>query len=98
MEKYKKSEMVTAIAEHTGFTKRDSEKFIDAFCAVLGSVLREGKDVSLLGVGIFKPRMCKEATFQVFGTGNSVTKPAHMKLRFSVAKEIKEFYEEQAGI
>ena len=49
-----KAELVAAIAERTGFSKKDSEKALKAFIDVVTEELAKGGKVQLVGFGTFK--------------------------------------------
>ncbi len=52
-EKMNKSDLVRAIAGHSGQTQADVGRILDALVDVLTVALKEGKQVSLLGFGTF---------------------------------------------
>lgn len=49
-----KNELVHAIAEKSGFTKKDSEAALEAVVSVITDALIEGEKVSLVGFGTFE--------------------------------------------
>lgn len=49
-----KSELVSAIAEQSGATKKDTEKVLKAFVDVVTEELKKGEKVSLIGFGTFE--------------------------------------------
>jgi DNA-binding protein HU-beta len=49
-----KAELVTAIAEKTDFSKKDSEKALKAFIDVVTEELTKGGKVQLVGFGTFE--------------------------------------------
>jgi DNA-binding protein HU-beta len=51
-----KSSFVTAIAEKTGFTKKDVEKMLDACSDVVIETLKSGDKVQLVGFGTFEAK------------------------------------------
>ena len=57
-----KSEMVAAIAERTGLSKKDAEKALAAFIDETTAALRKGDKVQLVGFGSFevKPRAARK--------------------------------------
>ena len=55
-----KAELVTAIAEKTGFTKKDAETALNAFTAVIEETLATGDKVQLIGFGTFEAKARKE--------------------------------------
>lgn len=49
-----KAEIITAVAEKTGLTKKDSDKAITAVLDVITEALTAGDKVSLVGFGTFE--------------------------------------------
>ena len=58
-----KSELIQAVAEASGFTKKDSGIAVDAVLATLTSAMQSGDKVSLIGFGTFgiKDRPARDA-------------------------------------
>ena len=51
-----KAELISAIAEKTELTKKDSGKAVDAFTAIVSETLAKGGKVQLVGFGTFEAR------------------------------------------
>jgi len=51
-----KAELVAAVAEKTGFTKKDAEVAINALVASIEEALVKGEKVQLIGFGTFETR------------------------------------------
>ena len=51
-----KAELVAAVAEKTGFTKKDAETAINAFLTAVEDSLVRGEKVLLIGFGTFETR------------------------------------------
>lgn len=51
-----KAELVAAVAEKTGFTKKDAETAINAFLTAVEDSLVKGEKVQLIGFGTFETR------------------------------------------
>ncbi len=51
-----KAELVAAVAEKTGFTKKDAEQAVNAFVASVEKALVAGDKVQLIGFGTFETR------------------------------------------
>lgn len=51
-----KAELVAAVAEKTGFTKKDAENAVNAFVAAVEGALIAGDKVQLIGFGTFETR------------------------------------------
>ncbi|TAH54586.1 MAG: HU family DNA-binding protein [Treponema sp.] len=48
-----KAELVSAIAEETGLTKKESEAALKAFTGIVSNELKKGGSVQLVGFGTF---------------------------------------------
>ena len=57
-----KAELVEAVAEKTGLTKKDSEKALAAVVDTVVAALAKGEKVQLVGFGTFETRVHKERT------------------------------------
>ena len=55
-----KAELVAAVAENAGLTKKDAENVINAFVATVEETLVAGDKVQLIGFGAFEVRERKE--------------------------------------
>ena len=51
-----KTELISAIAEKTELTKKDSGKALEAITATITETLAKGEKVQLVGFGTFEPR------------------------------------------
>lgn len=49
-----KSELILAMSEKTGLTKKDSDAAIKAFFEIIAEELKKGEKVQLVGIGIHK--------------------------------------------
>ena len=54
-----KAELVAAVAEKTGFTKKDAEIAVNAFVGSVEEALVKGEKVQLIGFGTFETRQRK---------------------------------------
>jgi len=57
-----KAELVEAVAEKSGLTKKDSEKAVAAVIDTVIKTLANGEKVQLVGFGTFETRVHKERT------------------------------------
>lgn len=55
-----KAELIAAVAEKTGFTKKDAEQAVNATVKAIEEALIAGKKVQLIGFGTFEVRERKE--------------------------------------
>ena len=51
-----KTELVAAMAEKAGVSKKDAEKALGAFIDVVGETLKKGDKIQLVGFGTFETR------------------------------------------
>lgn len=51
-----KTELISALSEKSGFSKKDSETFLNSFIDVVGDTLAKGDDIRLVGFGNFEVR------------------------------------------
>ena len=85
-----KTELVAAIADKAGLSKKDSEKAVKAFTEVVGKELKKGGKVQLVGFGTF------EVTKRAARTGRNPQTGAEMKIKaskapkFSAGKALKD--------
>jgi len=85
-----KSELVSAIAEKAAITKKDSEKFVQAFVDVVTEELGNGGKVQLVGFGTFDVADRKAREGRNPQTGKPMTIPASKAPRFKVGKALKD--------
>lgn len=85
-----KADLISAIANETGFSKKDSET---ALGSVLGSItnsLQKGNEVRLVGFGTFKVSDRAARTGRNPRTGESIQIKASKVPTFKAGKELKE--------
>jgi DNA-binding protein HU-beta len=85
-----KAEITRAIADKSGLTVRDSEKFLGAFTEVVEKALSKGGDVVLIGFGTFSAAKRSARIGSNFRTGEAVQVPASKTVRFRLGKNLKE--------
>lgn len=85
-----KTELVAAIAEKAGISKKDSEKAVKAFEEIVTSELVAGGEVRLVGFGTFsvKERAAHEGRNPQ--TKEPMQIPASKSPRFAVGKALKD--------
>ena len=57
-----KAELINAVAEKTGFTKKDAETAVNATMGVIQDTMQGGDKVQLIGFGTFEVRQRKART------------------------------------
>ena len=85
-----KAELVSAVAEKTGMSKKDSEKAVNAAFDTITEALAAGDKVQLVGFGAFE---VKERGARIGGnpkTKEEIEIPASRVASFKVGKALKE--------
>ena len=85
-----KNDLVAAIAEKAGLSKKDSEKALKAFEEAVTEELKRGGKVQLVGFGMFDvaERAAREGRNPQ--TGAAMPIPASKAPRFKVGKTLKD--------
>ena len=85
-----KTELIAAVAEKAGLTKKDVEKAVAALLeTVKGEVAKKGK-VQLIGFGTFEVRDRKEKLSKNPQTGEAIKIPASKAPKFKAGKALKD--------
>ena len=85
-----KTELVAAIAEKTGLTKKDSEAAVNAFIGTVTEQLKKGEKVQLIGFGTFEVSERAARTGRNPQTGAEITIAASKIPKFKAGKALKE--------
>lgn len=85
-----KTELVTALAEKAGITKKDAEKTLKAFEEVVTEELVNGGEVRLVGFGTFDVLQRKEHEGRNPQTKEVMIIPASKAPRFRAGKALKD--------
>ena len=85
-----KAELVLAVSEKAGLSKRDAEAAIEATLEVIEAALVKGETVKISGFGIFskKERAAREGTNP--SNQEKIVIPASASVSFKVSKALKE--------
>ncbi len=85
-----KTELVTAIAEKTDLSKKDSEKALKAFIETVTEELKKGEKIQLVGFGTFEviQRAAREGRNPQ--TGKSMKIKASKAPKFKAGKALKD--------
>lgn len=67
-----KSELIAAVAEKTGLTKKDSEKAVVALLDIIKTAVAQDEKVQLIGFGTFEPRVRAARTGKNPRTGEAI--------------------------
>ena len=85
-----KSELVAAIAEKSGLSKKNCETVLDAFVVTIGDALKNGDKVHLAGFGAFEVKKRAARTGRNPRTNESIAIPESKRPTFKPGKALKE--------
>lgn len=85
-----KTELITAMAEKSGLSKKDTEKALKAFEESVTEELVKGGKVQLVGFGIFDVAQRAAREGRNPQTGEPMHIPASKAPRFKVGKTLKD--------
>ena len=85
-----KAELVAAIAENAGLSKKDSEKALAAVVSVVTDELKKGEKVQLVGFGTFEVSARPARTGRNPQTKKTITIPASKAPKFKAGKALKD--------
>ena len=85
-----KTELVAAVAEQAGLSKKDAEAAVKAFTDVVAEALKAGDKIQLVGFGTFEvsERAAREGRNP--RTGETITIEASKTLKFKAGKALKD--------
>ena len=86
----KKTELIDAIKETTGLSKKDSEKALTAALDAIVNAVAAGEKVQLTGFGTFEQRTRNARTGVDPRTGKSIEIPASKVPAFKAGKAFKD--------
>ena len=89
--KMNKSELVAAMAEKTGLTKKDTEKTLKAFEETVTEELTAGGRVQLVGFGTFEVTQRAEREGRNPKTEEKIIIPATKAPKFKAGKALKDY-------
>ncbi len=84
-----KNELISAVAEKTGLSKKDSEKAINATLDAITAAVAGGEKVQLIGFGTFELRERAEKQARNPRTGETMTVPACKAPAFKAGQAFK---------
>ncbi len=85
-----KIEIVDKIGENISLPKKDIEKVLDSFVKITQESLKEGKKVSVTGLGSFSVKERKARLARNPKTGEKVEVPAKKVVKFKPGKDLIE--------
>jgi DNA-binding protein HU-beta len=85
-----KTELVAAVAEAAGLSKKDAEKALNAFQDVVKKQLKKGNKVQLVGFGTFEVTKRAAREGRNPQTGATMKIPASKAPKFKAGKALKD--------
>ena len=85
-----KTELVVAVAEKAGLSKKDAEKAVSAVIDSIVDTLKAGDKIQLVGFGTFEVRERAEKQARNPRTGETMTVPASKVPAFKAGKALKD--------
>ena len=85
-----KTELVAAVADQAGISKKDAEKALKAFTDVVAEELKNGGKVQLVGFGTFEVGERAERQGRNPKTGEAITIPASKSPKFKAGRSLKD--------
>ena len=85
-----KLEFIRKLAEKTGFTQKDTEKFFNAHNETIMQTLSDGEKIQVIGFGSYEVHDRKAREGRDPRTGETVSIPAKMVPAFKPGKQLKE--------
>ena len=86
----KKTDLIAAVAEQSGLSKKDAEKAVNATIDTIINAVAEGDKIQLTGFGTFEQRQRNARTGVDPRTGNSIEIPASKVPAFKAGKGFKD--------
>lgn len=89
-----KAELVAAIADRAGLSKKDAEAALKAFTDVVADELKKGEKIQLVGFGTFEVSERAERVGRNPRTGEEMKIPASKAPKFKAGKALKDMINE----
>ena len=85
-----KTELIAAMAETSGLSKKDCDAALAAFITTVGTALKSGEKVQLIGFGSFEVKERAARTGKNPATGATIEIPASKAPAFKAGKALKD--------
>ncbi len=85
-----KTELVSAIADESGLSKKDAEKALKAFTSVVENELKKGEKIQLVGFGTFEVSERAARTGKNPRTGEEIEIAAARTPKFKAGRALKD--------
>lgn len=86
----KKTELIAAVAEQSGLSKKDAEKAVSATIDTIINAVAAGEKIQITGFGTFEQRVRNARTGCDPRTGNTIEIPACKVPAFKAGKGFKD--------
>jgi DNA-binding protein HU-beta len=83
-----KGELIDAIAEESGLSKKASKEALEAIITATSAALKKGEKLALVGFGTFSVVARSARTGKNPQTGKAIQIPAKKAVKFSVGSEL----------
>ena len=90
-----KAELISLVAQKTEFTKKDTEKLVNAVFESIGEALAAGEKVQIMGFGSFEVRPREARKGRNPPTGEEIEIPATNNPVFKAGKALKELVNQE---
>lgn len=88
--KMNKTELIAAVAEKSGLSKKDADNAVNSMLDVVVETLAQGDKVQIVGFGTFEVRSRSERQGRDPRTNNPITIPASKSPAFKAGKAFKD--------
>ena len=85
-----KAELIAAMADESGLTKKDAEKALKAFTDVVAAELQKGEKIQLVGFGTFEVSQRAAREGRNPQSGETMIIPASIAPKFKAGKALKD--------
>jgi DNA-binding protein HU-beta len=85
-----KQALIEAVSHKAGITKVQGEQIVDSIIESIVNTLKEGKEVSIAGLGIFSTKVRAARQARNPRTGETLTVPSMRVPKFRPAKALKD--------
>ena len=85
-----KTELIAAVAEKSGLSKKDADNAVNSMLDVVVETLAQGDKVQIVGFGTFEVRSRSERQGRDPRTNNPITIPASKSPAFKAGKAFKD--------
>ena len=85
-----KTELIAAVAEKTGLTKKDAERIVSATFETVTDTIKKGEKVSVSGFGIFEVKTREARVGRNPRTKEEIKIPATKLPAFKASKTLKD--------